>query len=526
MDWKNTLLFTNLFPISFKKGDNLLFISFCIYKPISNFKKINDSNIIINDEEKYTKFLFKKGIKIPIFKIYFNFYCFYINIDKVLNFPVQNKVYLKYNNINIPIIYDVIDYKKGRERHGKIVNIGNTAIYFRQSIKNALYLTIRKTNITDKINKRILLLISYVLSKFSFNSKDILLYEKETNRYEESASIVFEKLVDKGFKNAYFVINKDSKQINLIKKKYKKNIIFAHTFKHYYKFFKCKTFISSESLQHVLELRVANKYVGNKLKNKKFKYVFLQHGVMYMISIDSNNRGFFRKGESMPDDSKVVVSSKKEAQHFIDRGGFDINDLYITGLPKFDRSKLDKNADKIVIMPTWRPWEYNEIRNNYKESGYYKMINEIIASIPKEIKENIVVLPHPLVKDFLEKTDLDKYVPQIVTYDLILKNTKILITDYSSIAYDSFYRGSNIIFWWKEKEKCLKKYNGELMLKSNEAFGDICYNKKELSQSVLSNYRNKQKKDYIIKFKKIVEFNDNKNTDRLINKLIEDKIIK
>ena len=45
-----------------------------------------------------------------------------------------------------------------------------------------------------------------------------------------------------------------------------------------------------------------------------------------------------------------------------------------------------------------------------------------------------------------------------VKYDDILKHTKLLITDYSSIAYDAFYRGCNVIFYWEELQECLEAY--------------------------------------------------------------------
>ena len=59
---------------------------------------------------------------------------------------------------------------------------------------------------------------------------------------------------------------------------------------------------------------------------------------------------------------------------------------------------------------------------------------------------------------------MKKYIKDNVSYDDILRDTAVLITDYSSIAYDAFYRGANVIFWWKEKDFCMEQYNGHLML--------------------------------------------------------------
>lgn len=523
---KMKFILGNIFYKNKVYDDYFEFKSFCIYKTEKDFEGMKDSKIVINETEMETNFKFNKGLKIPFLNFYFNFYSFKVPYKETENFPIQNKVFLELEDDRYGILFLVFDYKKGTGRHGELVLYNDNTMFLRQSIKNGMYFTVRKRNVTDLPKNRKQLKYAYFLSKFPTFSKKILLYEKETNRYEESASVLYENLIDLGYKNVYFIINKESEQFKLIGEEYRENLIYAHTFKHYYNFFKCKTFLSSESLQHALELRVASKYSGRKLNNKKFKYVFLQHGVMYMISIDSDNRSFFKKGVSMPKDAKVVVSSKKEAQHFIDKGGFSEKDLYITGLPKFDRAVLNSNNDKITIMPTWRPWEYNEVRNNYKSSGYYKMLIEIISAIPEKLKNKIVLLPHPLIVEQLQKTDLNTYIPNIISYDEILRNTKILITDYSSIAYDAFYRGSNVIFWWKEKDFCMEQYNGSLMLKKDDAFGDICYNIKELKKSVEKNYTIKQEQEYVDLYSELVEFKDNKNTERLIRFLEKDKIIK
>ena len=109
----------------------------------------------------------------------------------------------------------------------------------------------------------------------------------------------------------------------------------------------------------------------------------------------------------------------------------------------------------------------------------------------------------------------------------ILPFTNVLITDYSSISYDAFYRGSNVIFYWEEKEECLKNY-GEgttLMLTESLAFGEVCYSQEELQKVITESYNSKQKTKFKNRYQKIVEFHDNKNTERIIKCLKKDHII-
>lgn len=530
-------VFVNAFPIFFKKKSNIGIFSLCAYR--INNKCANEKMekyIIINEKKFIVKTIFKKGIKFLKYKNYtyfFNIYKVKFDTNFLKTCPIQNGIRVtfenKEENIEMPVIYNIIYLNKHMGHTSKIYNIDNEenlVCYFREGKHNSISITVRKRNITDNYKKQISLFLAWLLSKFIGSSKRTLLYEKECNKYEESAAMLYEKLIDNGYENAYFIINKNSPHIRFIKPKYKKNIIWAHSFKHYLNFFRCKKFIGTESVMHSLELRVANPFVTRKLQAKNFKYVFLQHGVMYMVSLDSKNRGFFRKGNEMPLDAKIVVSSKKEAEHFVELGGFDYEDLYITGLPFYDRTIKKENADKITIMPTWRPWDYNTLVSDYENSKYYNMVLNIYNNVPEELKEKVILLPHPLIIEIFKNTPLGKYIPEVISYDLILEDTDLLITDYSSIAYSAFYRGANVIFVWNEKDECMEHYNGHLMLNEENTFGDYTYNYNELSNIIRNNYLKGQKEKFKQKYSDIVEFHDNNNTQRLIDLLVKDNFFK
>ena len=63
------------------------------------------------------------------------------------------------------------------------------------------------------------------------------------------------------------------------------------------------------------------------------------------------------------------------------------------------------------------------------------------------------------------------------------------------------------------------------MLSEDLAFGDICYKENDLSALIENNYEQKQKEEYVSRFRKLVEFNDNHNSERLIEFLEHDGII-
>lgn len=498
----------NLLPIYLRREKYFLIKSFC-------FCKLNGKY----DLDKTYVTLSGKKFNVNLKRVCGNLYYYKIKLpyEELTSLPIQNNFVFHFigdEELEVTFKYNFIYRNFSIGNHSKIYNYEDMDLcaYIRQARKNVLALTVREKNYTDNHGFKIFL--AWFLSLFSFNSKIILLYEKNNEKYEESASVVYEKLIDNG-KKAYFILNENSKHWDNIKPKYRKNIIKSFTFKHYYYYFKCKKFIGSESISHAMEVRTINRFVSAKLYLKRFKYVFLQHGVMYMVSLDADGRHFFRKGGDMPINSKIVVSSKKEADHFVELGGFDYDDLIICGLPQYDKIIKNKNADKIIIMPTWRPWDYNQLESNYKKSTYYNFIKNILNNIPDNLKDKVEILPHPLIKEKLSNTNMSKYIPNVISYDKALEDASVLITDYSSIAYSAFYRGSNVIFCWEEKEECMKHYNAHLMLNDDNCFGDISYDYKDIKKLVLKNYNSKQENKYIKNYNKIVEFHDGNNTTRL-----------
>ena len=121
---------------------------------------------------------------------------------------------------------------------------------------------------------------------------------------------------------------------------------------------------------------------------------------MYMISLDSETRAFFKMTERPGYKNRIVVSSKLEAEHFIYRGDTPPENLYICGLLKFDRSYREDEHDRIVVMPTWRPWEAVLAAEDFRSTTYYRFIEKIYDAVPDALKDRVVVLPHPRIKKY------------------------------------------------------------------------------------------------------------------------------
>lgn len=522
----------NTLPLYFNRGNKMkIFSKFTIKTPVDIC--LDECSVAIGDKE-YKPHFFTRTEKGRFFK---GFYSLEVPVEDLLDLPSKTLVLLRWNyegiSVRCPTLYFAPLRKMFLGLRGpmNVHKESDTVAIFRQSLENELMVYVRSVNVTDSLYQRFKQSVAFGVSLLWRTEKArklVVLYEKNSAKYEESASVLYEKLIDRGYKYAYFIVDKNYEFIDRIPEKYRKNIIYKYSFKHYLYFFKTKTFIGTEAIAHAIDLKTFNFFALFKVASKNINYVFLQHGVMYMVSLDSESRDVFKR-KQLNGKYRVVVSSEAEAEHFVTLGKHLDEDIYISGLPKFDRNVLNDDADKIVIMPTWRPWEINTAHSDFSQTPYFKMLMKLYANVPNELKSKVVILPHPLIVNELSKAShgvADKIVLN-ARYDDVLKQARVLITDYSSIAYDSFYRGTRVIFYWEEKDYCMKQYgpSTKLMLNEDNVFGDYFYSEKGLSQAVKTNYENPQTEEYKKRYSKLVDFHDGKNTERLIEFLEEDKII-
>ena len=526
--------FKNFSPFYFKNGRNLVCINRFKIKtgePI----RLCDAFIAVADKV-YVPGAFKKVKRRSTH--FSGFYKLTIPFEDVMDLPATNPVCFCYRTKYGKLVKKHIVFSSPLRnrclglRSPMVKDAATeTVAIFRQSRSNRLSVYVRSLNVTDSFKESVKMFFAFCLSLLWHPSKKkapVLLYEKNSSKYEESASVVFEELVEKGYKNARFIITRDYEFLDRVPEKYRKNLVWKYSFEHYLLFFKCRTFIGTEALVHAIDLKTFNPFALKKISSKNLNYVFLQHGVMYMVSLDSESRKMFKR-KSLRGKYRVVVSSQAEADHFTTLGRHREDDLYICGLPKFDRNTHNPNADKIVIMPTWRPWEINEARTDFLETPYFKMIMRIYNAVPQELKSKVIILPHPLIVNELSKlsANLSDKIVLDARYDDILKETAVLITDYSSIAYDAFYRGVNVMFWWEEKDYCMQSYGAstKLMLNEENVFGDTFLCADGFAEALTRNYRENQSELYKERYSHLVEFHDSKNTERLISFLEADEII-
>lgn len=374
--------------------------------------------------------------------------------------------------------------------------------------------------------------VAHQLSKVMGKKNIVLMFEKETAKANESGYYVFERLMEENAKNKlnskiYFVIDKNCNDYKKVIEKYPDNTIAKYTFKHYLYIYISKYFLSSELSNHVINPRLYIESINREIAKKPL--VFLQHGIMFSKPIDNPAAAGFSKHNPNTNYYKCIISSELEATQFYKKD-FKRSDLIKCGLPKFDVSKQDPNADKVLIMLTYRYWEEALIMNpeTIKETTYYKVYMKIINAFEENgMLDKLLISCHPKFADCIIQA-APKYA-DIVEKDVNkgIENAKIFITDYSSASYDAHYRGSYIIYYWEERDYLIENYQAIPPVNEDNCDGVPVFSIDELMTEIKNAIANDFVMDpmYEERYKLINEFSDNKNGERLIKELKELEII-
>lgn len=228
---------------------------------------------------------------------------------------------------------------------------------------------------------------------------------------------------------------------------------------------------------------------------RPWSFTFLQHGVTHNdISHWLNQK-----------DITTLIAS---TEHEFDALTADLTpyrlttrETMLTGMPRHDAllQKVrahDVSGDRnvLLIAPTWRKALVRRGGSqgtgpadiDLSGSAYIRRWNELLESaevreIAAEHSLEIVFLPHPAMRDFIEQFRVPDEVT-VVNYsdgDIqeLLARTRTLVTDYTSIAFDIAYAGMPTIYYQFDRSEAYS--GGHIFLPgyfdySRDGFGPVC----------------------------------------------------
>lgn len=341
--------------------------------------------------------------------------------------------------------------------------------------------------------------------------------------------------------NAYFVITKDSADLNKIKKY--GNIIYCYSMKHYIYFLTAKNNINSQ-------LPISNSAfpfwyklvkIFPFLLNKSQNCVFLQHGITkdemsHIWDYDKSKISIF------------TCSAERERDFIVQTYGYPKENALLLGLCRYDNLHNKENILKkqIVVMPTFRNWlvasdvtKEAKIKENeiFSKSLFYKtyidlMNSEKLTKLLISFDYELVFYPHYSLQSYINLFREDVHNNRIIIadrfhYDVqdLLICSSILITDFSSVFFDFAYmKKPEIFFQFDVQDYRENHYSKGYFSYENDGFGPVVKNADELLEELEKILLNDTKIEdmylkRIEKFFALCDANNCKRTYEAINKL-------
>ena len=312
--------------------------------------------------------------------------------------------------------------------------------------------------------------------------------------------------------NVKYVISKKSADINKINKE---DVIYYGSKEHYILFITAGVLISTHIMGYSPDTSLFWRLDKKGLIKLSGKKVFLQHDVIY---------NYLKGLQSKDTNLDLFITSAQKEYNFIKKE-FDYSDkvLKCTGLPRYDKL-INNQKNQILLMPTFRKWLTYE--DSFENTEYYEKWNgllnnqELIEYIEKN-DINLYFYPHYEMQKYIDKFVVKSkniIIASFEKYDVqkLLIESKLLITDYSSIFFDFAYMNKPMIYYQFDLNEFQKNHyqKGYFDYQKN-GFGPVCYREADVIAAIKDN----NYKKYETRIKNFFKYNDFKNSERVYNEI-------
>ena len=332
--------------------------------------------------------------------------------------------------------------------------------------------------------------------------------------YNDNSRAFFEFLMDSDKKeDTFWILNKGS--IADKENKYRKNIIYRGSIKNFLYCFRSKVIVVSHSFADVMPVF----YKFSKLF--KINSVYLFHGIFGFKKSDITDVDYYNR-------FTIVNSvSKFEKDIKINSLGIKEEKIKIMGLPRYDKLYEKRNSNgNIMVMFTWRSYlEDERNRENYLSKIKSFLTNKKLLDYLEKHEIVINVVLHSFVHqyyDFIKgiESKYIKILPKNSNIQDQLIDNSLLITDYSSVAWDFAYMKKPVIFYHFDLQDYLNDRGSYLDLKK-DLFGQVAYEEDKLIEYIKDSIRNKFRfeGEASLNINKYFKYNDNNNCKRVFDEI-------
>ena len=268
---------------------------------------------------------------------------------------------------------------------------------------------------------------------------------------------------------------------------------------------------------------------------RNFNFVYLRHGVSH-----NDQSAWLNKYRT---NIRILVSTCRPEYEGILKGSYAYTEreVRLTGLPRFD-NLYDERQKKIAILPTWRKDLQGEIENRssqrayvprFKDSDYFIFYDSLIHDerLLKAMEEygyTGVFYLHPVFEaqypDFSDSRRIT-IGKGVADYQTIFRESGIMVTDFSSVAFDFAYLKKPLIYSQFDEDTFYKAHSwGKGYFTYREdGFGPITRTVEETVDELIYYMKNdcQMKPEYIEKVDRFFAYTDRNNCKRVYEAICE-----
>lgn len=319
--------------------------------------------------------------------------------------------------------------------------------------------------------------------------------------------------------NCAYVISKDSPDYEKVSEL--GGIIHYRSFKHYLAYY-CAEFLVGTHIYPASPDLILFYHLGSACIKARGKQVFLQHGIT-----QSNMEWMYYPTLKL---DLFVCGSVKEWEYISETFGHPDGVVQYLGFCRFDAliSPCEIKRE-IVLMPTWRGSRYPD-GEKFKETLYYKTIQSFLnsdrlAGLLEKHDCKLIFYPHIEVQKnigyfYSQSQNVIMGTKKMFDVQTLLKESALVITDYSSIHFDVGYLEKPLLYYQYDEEIYYQNhYHKGYFDFDNMGFGPVCRTEEQLFGQIQNYLENDFKVSEETK-RRVHEFfpvRDNKNCERIFN---------
>lgn len=364
-------------------------------------------------------------------------------------------------------------------------------------------------------------ILLYPIAKFCYRNREIRIFaERGTDARDNAFHLYrFYRQMHPELES-YYVIAKKSADRPKVEKL--GNVITHGSLRHYLVFMAAKYKISTHIMGYSPNTDFYVKF-SNKLRVKGHR-IFLQHGVISndlpMLYADKTHLNIF------------ICGAKPEYDFISETFGYHNQEVKYTGLARYDALHDTQLKRQILCMPTWRRYLKYDSTINLGQSDYVVKWNSLINN-PKLIsalRENnltLVFYPHYEMQEnisLFKSASEEVVIANFEDYDVqqLLKESRLLVTDFSSVFYDFAYMNKPILYYQFDKGR----YYGDHYAKGyfeyeTMGFGEVIEQEDDAVEAILSyiNSHFEMPSDYKKRISAFFPLHDSQNCQRIFNEI-------